>query len=152
MTWMRAPNTLGTLTRHDSVIGDNTIYTAGTYDSCNLQRLDPREGEWSLLKDMLHITIHPALSTLNQTITCIGGNTNTSLCQVYDIRMNKWVQLANLPILIQRAKFMEAEERIIVVGGTNTKKIQVYDKMDGTWRIHYLKTPGPICYSLKVLL
>uniref|UniRef100_A0AC35UCQ3 BTB domain-containing protein n=1 Tax=Rhabditophanes sp. KR3021 TaxID=114890 RepID=A0AC35UCQ3_9BILA len=152
MKWTDAPKLLKHVGFHDSVIVDKIIYAVGGYNSNKFQRFDPREGKWSFLADIPTRTFDTALSVFEHTITCSGGEYAKSLCQVYDIRNNKWDKLANLTIPVSGARSIENETSIIVAGGHNIDQIQSYNKDNKTWSIMDIKLPHANCSSSKIWL
>uniref|UniRef100_A0AC35TH55 BACK domain-containing protein n=1 Tax=Rhabditophanes sp. KR3021 TaxID=114890 RepID=A0AC35TH55_9BILA len=52
MKWMDKPNLLKDMVGHDSIVIDGVIYVTTGNDSASLQRFDPRESKWNILKDI----------------------------------------------------------------------------------------------------
>uniref|UniRef100_A0AC35TRB0 CHCH domain-containing protein n=1 Tax=Rhabditophanes sp. KR3021 TaxID=114890 RepID=A0AC35TRB0_9BILA len=152
MKWIDAPKLLQQVSYHDSVIVDQIIYAVGNRNSNKFQRIDPREGKWSFLADMPNQTYWTALSVFGHAFTCAGGVKTESLCQIYDIRNDKWDKLANLTIPVWGAKSIENETSIIIVGGYNTDQIQSYSKYNKTWSIMDIKLPHTNDCSSKIWL
>uniref|UniRef100_A0AC35TUW3 Kelch repeat protein n=1 Tax=Rhabditophanes sp. KR3021 TaxID=114890 RepID=A0AC35TUW3_9BILA len=150
--WIDAPKLLQQINAHDSVIVDQIIYAVGDGYSNKFQRFDPRQGKWSFLADIPNQTFDTALSVFEHTITCSGGGDTRSLCQVYDIKNNKWDKLANLTIPVSGARSIENKTSIIVAGGENSDQIQSYSKNNKTWSIMGIKLPHKNGFSSKIWL
>uniref|UniRef100_A0AC35TNN8 BTB domain-containing protein n=1 Tax=Rhabditophanes sp. KR3021 TaxID=114890 RepID=A0AC35TNN8_9BILA len=152
MKWIDAQKLLQQIRGHDSVIVDEIIYAVGDCDSNKFQRFDPREGKWSFLADIPTRTFDTALSVFEYAITCSEGGNVQPLCQVYNIKNNKWDKLANLTIPVSGARSMENETSIIVAGGFKIDQIQSYNKNNKTWSIMNIKLPHKNGFSSKIWL
>uniref|UniRef100_A0AC35UFJ6 BTB domain-containing protein n=1 Tax=Rhabditophanes sp. KR3021 TaxID=114890 RepID=A0AC35UFJ6_9BILA len=152
MKWIDAPSLNFEIRAHGSVNVDEVIYAVGDEQSNKFLRFDPREGRWSVLVDIPKHTYFTALSSFEQTITCIGGVHASALCQVYDISSGKWNQLLQLPETVVGARSIEDEASIMVVGGGSTDVIQSYNKKGKYWIVLDAVLPSANWHSSKIWL
>uniref|UniRef100_A0AC35TYA1 BACK domain-containing protein n=1 Tax=Rhabditophanes sp. KR3021 TaxID=114890 RepID=A0AC35TYA1_9BILA len=110
------------VSRHNSFVINNMIYVTPGEGCANMQRYDPREpqdGEYSSLrgKDPI-VTAFSATSICGGNILCCRGTNNAGSyiksCRIFDISIDKWRNVENLPIEVSQGSLVELKETVII--------------------------------------
>lgn len=126
------------------------------YNNVGFYRYDPREpqnGEYSSLKEKDPIvTTFSAASTCGGNILCCGGTNNAGTyiksCRIFDISIDKWRDVKELPIKISRGSSVELKETVMYLGGWSwgaQKSIYFYSKSENVWRESEYGLPNDSC-------
>uniref|UniRef100_A0AC35UIG5 Kelch repeat protein n=1 Tax=Rhabditophanes sp. KR3021 TaxID=114890 RepID=A0AC35UIG5_9BILA len=125
--------------RHMSVFIDNAIYVSPGYFEHTIRRFDFRDKAWTSLIEIPGVKCMSTVTSIDQDIYILGGDYESKMCHVYDIRANSYRQLAKPPIDILYSQCYVHEHQIFVFGGYFNDNAQIYDPKTDSWRLSKLK-------------
>jgi N-acetylneuraminic acid mutarotase len=126
--WNNVPAKLsGKLSRFSTVVYNNSLIVVGGFDEATNQSYSGNISEVSLVhpyaikmlaKMPRNICWH-AVESFGDTIVIIGGHTTRSISNIlmYDIKKNKFEELAPLPYPIRQMATVKWADNVIVLGG-----------------------------------
>lgn len=118
------------------------IITGGTYLTNQANHTEcfiPARGTWLKLADMYHPRDEHVTVVCENFLYSIGGLKKTNIVERYDPRINKWAEVAPLPVKCAAAAAVAVDGCIYVIGGRDSflpyNTIQCYNPNNNTWTI-----------------